>query len=191
MRIRPSSVKNPKSFRQLNQRTRFGLAVRMVHANGVLVRIGFQPYAGKVSPLNAAVSHALQHAITGEHPDVRVDFSKVMLSHGELAGVENLQAVAVAPASLHLQWTDNSDEPGARAGDRLMVSLLDAEELRSSVHYAVATRSDAETTLKVPLGWAGRSVHVYAFFLSELALNSSVTRKQVSDTAWAGSLVLE
>lgn len=163
----------------------------MVHANSVLVRIGFQPYAGKVSPLNAAVSYNLQNAITGEYPDVRVDFSRVMLSRGELAKVRNLQAVAVAPATLHLQWDDNSDEPGARAGDRLMVSLLDAEEFQSGVHYAVALRSAAEASITVPLSWAGKTVHVYAFFLSELALNSSVNRKQVSDTVWAGSLVLE
>jgi len=190
MRIRPASVSNPNTERQLNQRSRFGMAVRLVQANRELVKIGFRPWANGMSAQNAAVSYNLTNALTGVHPDVSIDFSRVMISRGQLAGVRNLTSAFTAPDTLTLQWDDNSAQPNAQAGDMLMVSLFDEEFSIAGIYPVAATRADTTAQLIIPEGWAGRSVQLLAFFLAANAVGTAENKQQVSDTSWGGVVAL-
>lgn len=190
MRIRPASVSNPKTGKQLNQRSRFGMAVKLVHANGELVKPGFGPLANGMSAYNAAVSYNLAHAFTGEYPDVSIDYAQVMLSKGELAPVSNLTPVFTAPNLLTLNWDNNSTTLHARTDDRLMVSLYDAESGIAGIYPLAAAREDGSAELQTPEGWNGRNVQVFAFFLALAAIGGNTTKTQVSDTAWGGTVLL-
>lgn len=191
MRIMPASVSNPKTGKQLNQRSRFGMAVKLVHAHGELVRTGFRPWAIGMSAHNAAVSYNLAHAFTGEYPDVSIDFSRVLISKGDLASVRNLTAASTSPDLLTLNWDDNSAQSGARGTDRLMASLFDAESGTAALYPLAATRADAAAELSIPYGWSGRSVQVLAFFISEGGVGGTDSKQLVSDSVWGGNIQLD
>jgi len=57
------------SFAQINQRLRFALAMNWLNPLLALINIGYQQIKIKKTPLNAAVSYHLKHAIRAEGPD--------------------------------------------------------------------------------------------------------------------------
>ena len=72
-----------------------------------------------------------------------------------------------------------------------MVSIYDPDSGRAQIFISCAIRSAATVTLILPAEWAGRSVEVLTFFLSEEGVASAQARSLVSDTTYAGNLLLE
>ena len=191
MKIRPASVANPNTPRQRDQRSRFGLMARFLNAQRRLIRIGFRPFAVHMTSLNAALSHNIAVAITGDYPDYLIDYSKVMLSKGDLPVMSQPVLSYADPFMVSLAWTDNSDSLGAHASDKLHLSLYYPETGKSLGFIACASRSDAHFAAVIPAEWAGRQVEVFAFFLAESGVGSAEVSSQLSDTLYAGSLTLQ
>lgn len=190
MRVRPASVTNPNTDKQRAQRSRFGLVNRFCASHGELVKIGFRPQAGKQSAFNVAASYNLRNAVVGDHPDVQLRFADLKVSMGLLPGLEGLSLTQTAADLLQLSWTDNSSKALASSGDLLMVGLFDPVK-ESGLNFSnAATRADAQATLEIPADWQGRSVELYAFFLSVAALGGVASKEQVSDSLHGGSLAL-
>lgn len=190
MKIRPASVANPNTRRQRDQRSRFGLMARFLNAQRRLVRIGFRPYAVKMTPVNAAMSYNIAAALTGDYPDYSINYSKVLLSRGDLPGMTAPVLSFVDPLTVTLAWTDNSSAEGAHATDKLHVSIYHAETNKSLGFIACAERSDALCSLTIPAEWSARHVEVFTFFLAESGVGATEISAQLSDTAYAGSLEL-
>lgn len=191
MKIRPASVANPNTVRQQDQRSRFGLLMRFLSAQSRLIQIGFRPYAVKMTSINAALSYNIAAAITGEFPDYLIDYSKVLLSKGDLPAMSQAVLSYTDPVSVKLAWTDNSSYQGAHASDLLNVSVYDPISNKALSFVSCATRTDATITLALPAEWTGLSVEVFAFFLSEEGVASANAKSLISDTLYAGSIVLE
>jgi len=191
MKIRPTSVTNPNTVRQQDQRSRFGLMMRFLSPQRRLVQIGFRPYAVHMTSFNAAMSYNLAAAIEGVFPDFGINYNMVMLSRGDLPALTQPVLAFIGPASVKLSWNDNSNSEGAKASDKLMVSIYDADSGRAQVFISCAIRGDATATLALPAEWAGRSVEVLTFFLSEEGVASAQARSLISDTTYAGNLLLE
>ena len=190
MRIRPASVSNPKTGRQQLQRGKFGLVVRFIQAHTPLVKSGFKPWATGITPYNAAVSYNLANAITGELPDLSIDFQKVMISRGDLPPAANLTASAPAPGALLLEWTGTTQLNGARPDDKLMVSVYNESDNVSLAYTSVAERSTGTAELEIPGEWAGKTVQVLVFLLTANAIGAVDSKSQVSNTVWAGAVEL-
>jgi hypothetical protein len=116
-------MSNPNTERQQQQRGKFGLIVRFIHAHNSLVKSGFKPWSNGLTPYNAAVSYNLANAVTGEHPNISIAFDKVLISRGDLPPVSNLTATSTTPGALNLGWTGTTQLSGARPDDKLMVSV--------------------------------------------------------------------
>lgn len=191
MKIRPASVANPNTRRQRSQRGRFGLMARFLNAQRRLVKIGFRPYAVHMTPVNAAMSYNMAAALTGEHPNYSINYNKVMLSKGDLPVMTQPVVSYVDPLTVSVSWLDNSSNGGAHATDKLHVSLYHAETNKALGFISCAMRGDKQCLLPIPFEWAGRTVEVFAFFLSESGVGSTEEVTQLSDTVYAGSLLLQ
>lgn len=190
MKIRPASVSNPNTEGQRNQRGRFGTVVRFLQAHNQLVRSGFRPWANGITTFNAAMSYNLANAITGELPDLRIDFPKAMISKGDLPGVSNLAATLPSAGTLRLEWTAETLLSGAAPTDKLMLSVYNEEEGKSLIYSSVASRSAGSAEIGLPSEWTGKIVQILVFLIADKAIGSVETRSEVSDTIWAGELQL-
>ena len=190
MRIRPASVSNPNTGRQQQQRGKFGMVVRFIQAHTPLVRSGFKPWANGLTPYNAAVSYNLANAIIGEVPNLSIDFSKVLISRGDLPLVSNLTSTAPAPGALLLEWSGSTLLKGARADDKLMVSVYNEADNVSLAYASVAERSTGTAELDIPTEWAGKTVEVLVFLIAADAIGGVETKSQVSNTVWGGQVEL-
>jgi len=190
MKIRPATVSNPNTERQQNQRGRFGLVVRFLQANNSLVKSGFRPWANGITAFNAAMSYNLANAVTGVHPDLSIDYTRAMISRGDLPGVSNLAASTPTPGSLTLEWTSTTLLNGAQPTDKLMLSIYNEDENQSLIYSSVASRSEGTVQLEMPSEWTGRMVQILVFLIAEEAIGSIETKQQVSNTIWGGSIEL-
>lgn len=84
MRIRPTSVANPKTDAQLDHRMRFTVTLRFLQPLTQFLKIGFKNYAVKMTPFNNAMSYNFRNAIQGTYPNFTIDYPNAMVSRGQL-----------------------------------------------------------------------------------------------------------
>ena len=190
MRIRAASIKNPNTERQQAQRQRFGLVGRFLQAHRYLINIGFKAYSPGITAGNAAMSYNLANAISGEFPEQAVDMTKVQISRGTLAPLTAPEITSSSPATLEVAWSNNSGMSNANETDHLSVSCYDADSGEAVYFLNCASRADGNVTLSLPAEWSGRSLQVLAFFNSLKNPSDTVSREMVSNTGYAGSVVL-
>lgn len=191
VRSRPTSVFNPNTEQQQQQRGKFGLVMGFIRVHKQLVKIGFKPWAKGMSAYNAAMSYNLANAVVGEVPNLSINFEKALISRGDLLPVANLRARATAPGTLLLEWqADRPMTSHATAADTLMVAVYSETDKVTFSCDSGAERSAGSAKLQVPGEYAGKTVQVFAFFIAAKAYGAVETKKQVSNSVWAGSVEL-
>jgi hypothetical protein len=190
LRILPASVANPKTTKQLNQRTKFLRVIRFLQPLNEFVRIGFKAYAIKMSAFNAAMSYNFHHAIAGSYPDYEIDYGNARLARGQLTGGMNAGCASPEPAKISITWDDNTGQGSAQSGDNVMVVVYNPISGESAMALDAATRTAATAELMVPASWSGDEVHCYLSFSLLESLISSGGKKSISDSLYCGAVVV-
>lgn len=190
MKIRPAVVSNPNTENQQKQRARFSLVGRFTQAHRNEIRIGFRAYGKDMTSSNAAMSYNLSNAVTGEFPDLSIDFSKARISMGNLAPITGVSIVSDSPALVTLNWLDNSHAGNASESDQLIVSFTDQATGEVVYFPACASRSQATASITLPAEWSGRTAEVLLFLISLDGKTASSSRELVSNTVYAGSVAI-
>ena len=128
MRIKPSNVANPRTQGQVDQRTKFSNVLNFLQPMTEFLRVGYKLYANKMTQFNSAMSYQLQNAITGVYPDFSIDYTKVLVSKGALLRAEATTGVSTEAGVVQLSWTDNSASGGAKATDKALIMLYNADK---------------------------------------------------------------
>ncbi|WP_283643287.1 DUF6266 family protein [Croceibacter atlanticus] len=166
IRIKPSSVANPRTVGQVNQRTKFSSVLEFLQPNKDFIRLGYKNYAVKRTEFNSAMSYLLSNAITGIAPDFTVDYSKALLSRGSLSGVLNGTILTTIPGQVDFSWEDNSDEGNANTTDKAMVLVYNPSKKESIYILDGALRTAESQTVTIPNTYAGDTVELFMAFIS-------------------------
>ena len=180
LRIKPSSVANPRTVGQVNQRNKFSATIQFLQPNKEFLNVGFKSYAVKKTAFNAAMSYTLGNAITGVAPDFTVDYSLALLSRGSLSNVANGVVDVSVPEVVSFTWSDNSLEGNANATDKSMLLIYNPIKKESITILDGANRSIGSEVVSVPVSYAGDTLHMYMAFIS-------LDGKQVSNSVYLGS----
>lgn len=158
-------VSNRNTERQQQQRLRFGMVARLVQANRNAIRVGFSAYTRDMTIRNVAMSYNVTIAVEGDFPEMRIDYTKVRVSMGDLQPLSEVIVTSDTAVSLVLAWADNSQMANAGATDQLMVSINDP--IFGEVAYipACATRNQQSVELSLPAFWNGSNVEVLLFLV--------------------------
>jgi len=167
IRIKPTSVANPRTEGQVNQRTKFKEALSFLQPNKEFINVGFKNFAIKKSAFNAAMSETLATGITGVAPDFTVDYENVLLSKGALPGVLDPVASYSTPSQVNFTWTDNSTGINASITDKALLLVYNPLKKESVTNFVGAVREDGSFSLAVPSNFAGDLLHTYIAFISE------------------------
>ena len=168
MRGQAQHVKNPRSAGQLNQRSKFNLALNFLQPNVPYIRIGYKSQAVKQTEFNAAMSYIVKNAITGTYPNYALDYTKVMVSKGGLTQVTDAAASWAAETSkLTITWTDNSGVGTALATDKAMPFVYNKDKNETIYNTEGATRTTHTMDITVPSNWMRDKVEVYLGMVSE------------------------
>jgi hypothetical protein len=175
MRSLPKKSSREASEKQLAQRARFSLTARFLRPMGTLL----SKYFGQLEQENPryalAMSYHMKYAVAGAYPDFHLDFAKVIITKGELPGLQGCTITAQAGTVLDWEWTDNSGQSQAKDTDALLAVAYNAE--KQQFHFVqTAKRGSASFNMPLPEHWAGDTVHCWGSFLSadgSLFANSS------------------
>lgn len=187
LRILPASVANPKTPKQMDQRTKFMKVISFLQPLTDVIRIGFKAYATKMTAFNAAMSYNFKHSITGSYPDYAIDFSKALLSRGNLSSALNPVVSSDMAAQLSFGWDDNSGDGNALSTDKVMVIAVNPLKEKAIYVLEAASRADGSANLTVPATWSGDTVHCFICMTVLDALINSGNKKAISNSVYAGS----
>lgn len=183
LRIKPSSVANPKTPDQVDQRTKFVTVLRFLQPMTEFLKTGFKKYASGMTQFNSAMSYNLKNAITGTYPNYSIDYPNALVSRGNLAGGENGAAASTNPSEVDVSWDDNSGSGGAQATDKALIVILNQTKGEAVYTTAGAARSATAETLNVPSNFTGDDVEVFLGFISE-------DGTKVSNSSYLGSVTV-
>ena len=184
MRGQAQHVKNPRSAGQLNQRSKFSLALSFLQPVVPYIRIGYKSQAAKQTEFNAAMSYTIKNAITGSYPSYALDFTKIVVSKGGLTQVTGATASWNNNSNeVKIDWTDNSGVGNALATDKAMPFIYNKAKGETIYDTAGATRATHTQSLTVPNDWEGDKVEVYLGMVSE-------DGKEVADSIYLGEVTL-
>lgn len=183
LRIKPSSVANPKTEGQVDQRSKFSTVLRFLQPMTDFVRVGFKLYANRMTQFNAAMSYNLHNGVTGAYPNYSIDYANALVSRGNLTGVSNGASSSPAPATVDITWTDNSGSGGAMVTDQSLILIYNPSKKESISTTAGPARSTGTESIALPPEYTGDNVEVFLGFVSE-------DGSKVSNSSYLGSVLV-
>lgn len=130
------------------------------------LRTGYKLFTAKQTAFNAAMSQVLTNAITGEAPDVTIDYAKAQVSAGTLSPAVN-GAFTYDNGEITLTWDDNSGSGSAKATDKSMYVILNPAQSDAVYETSGAARSIKKQVADLPAEWVGDTVQIYLSFITE------------------------
>ena len=166
IRIKPTSVANPRTEGQVNQRNKFTATLEFLQPNKDFINVGYKSFAIKQTAFNAAMSYVLNNAIIGVSPDFSVDYSSALLSKGILSKALNPTADLTTAGQVSFSWDDNSTENNAKRTDKAMLLVYNPIKNESTYQLAGAERITGTDVLVIPNTYAGDTVELFMAFVS-------------------------
>ncbi len=181
LRIKPTSVANPRTEGQVNQRTKFSTVLSFLQPMTDFLRVGFKQYASGMTQFNAAMSYNLNNAVIGTLPNFSVDYPNALVSRGNLTTPANGVAVSTTAAELDITWSDNSANGSALATDKALIVALNSTRGEAVFTTAGPERSIGVANLVLPSDYSGENLEVFLGFVS-------ADGTKVSNSVYLGSV---
>ena len=182
VRSRPVKRTKPFSRAELAQQARFRLMSAFLSNSMTLLNITFKNIAIRMTGFNKAYSYNVKNAITGQFPNLTIDYSMVLMSRGDLPGTESVRFISPESGLLEFNWADNSGKGLARETDKVFIAIHSEKNMNWIHKINVANRNAGAVKLNIPQ-FKGERVHGYLGFISE-------DEKEVSDSRYLGALDL-
>ncbi len=178
IRSLPVKVRDPKTKRQIRQRSRFSVTMDFLKTITPFLRIGFQSHAnGRMTAFNAAMSYNMKFGVKGAQQDLLLDYPNVVVSHGELSAASDVDA-EIVEGELRVKWGVDL-QGNARADNIAMVVAHNPVNRQSVYDVSMGKRISGKADLLLPPGWKGDVVETYLSFRSSDGV-------LVSDSVYAG-----
>lgn len=145
-----TSVANPNTPKQQDQRTKFSTVLNFLKPLTSLLAIGFKNYANGVTGFNVAMSYNVKNAISGTYQAFTMNYPVAQISRGNLTGASGAAVASTVAANVVFTWQNNAGTGNTLATDTaILVTFFPT--LNEAV-YKVTTiaRSAATATLTVP-----------------------------------------
>ncbi len=190
LRIKPAAVTNPNTELQSAQRLKFSVLLKFLQPVIEVIRIGFKAYAVKMSAFNAAFSYNYHETVIGSYPSFSVDYSKALLSRGNLPGAMDAACSSSETGKVMITWASNTGSSLARDDDNALVVIFNPTGNQAVYLLNAGERVNEQAEINVPASFSGQSVHCYLSFMSIGAAFSGQVKNSVSNSSYAGSVVV-
>ncbi|WP_316839314.1 DUF6266 family protein [Pedobacter gandavensis] len=170
------------SLKQLANRQGMSVTMDLVTALADFINVSFKLEAeGTVrNAYNLATSYNKKQALTGEYPNIKVDYSKVVLSYGSLEMAADMK-VSKGEDGINLSWDTNVLRNGDN-DDILMLAVRHPTSTRASTFLNAARRSDGSCFIPIhEERMIDEQMEVYVCF-------KSANEKLISDSFYVGNL---
>lgn len=168
--IMTSTSNSPK---QAVQRSRFKVAMQNLSPLSQVFKVGFAGVAKEgATPFNAGFSYNMSNAMTFENEAYEVDWSRVMVSRGQLPNVTAAKLTTMEDGGSILSWKADNGAEGASEDDQVCVVVVDTANRAVALHTS-AKRGDEGLRLDIE---RDREWAIYVFTMK--------VDGKVSDSVW-------
>jgi hypothetical protein len=170
---------------------RFKIAKGFASDVDEFISVGYQlDVAGTTRiPENAATSQLINEAMIGVYPEIKLDYSKVKLSKGQLPAPVNA-AVKLENGILKFTWDVDPDCDYKLNRDQVMLLAYKPANRNSNFLLSGARRNEGAEELKVSIRATNQGsshkdefIEVYMAFISD-------DRKSISDSVYVGRVTV-
>lgn len=183
MRSLPRRTNRPPTDKQKAQRMKMALAIGFLSPISELVNIGFSSEAIKTSGFNVATSSFISNAITGTYPHLDVDYSRVLISSGNLTGPWNTTISSTLPGMVTISWTDNSGSGTAKSTDTAVILVFNRTKAKYYYKMPGKQRNSKQDIISFPPNYSGDTLEIWITFIS-------ATNKNISTSIHAGNITV-
>lgn len=190
LRVLPASVSNANTPAQITQRSKFAVVMNFLQPLTEYLRIGFKGQAVKQTAFNAAMSYNFHNALTGEFPDIAIDYEKAAVSAGNLPGAVNPACTSDEAAKVSITWEPNTGQ-GQAGDDDVAMAVVYCPALKEAIYTLNAgIRSDASCSINLPSNFSGNDVHCYVSFMVLESVLGGQSKNAMSNSSYAGMLTV-
>lgn len=151
---------------QQAQRSKFAMTTEFLSGVQPVIKRYFGNDTGLKTRRNQAMSYLMKEAIVFNDPNYEWDYTKVLISKGDLLGINNGAVTAGTGQNLDFSWTDNSGQGEAQVTDKLVVVVYEPTSKATVYSLNAASRDDESATVQLPSFLSGLEVQVWATFVS-------------------------
>jgi hypothetical protein len=152
---------------QIDQRERFSTVVAFLTPIKDVVSAYYGKQQGDKSAYNLATGYHIREALTPDPIEgYLINYLKVLISKGDLRGINNATATPDAGQQVTISWSDNSGQGNASATDQLVVVAYSPGLDLFEVANPAGTRDLTTVQLPLPAYWATQEVQLWATFVT-------------------------
>jgi hypothetical protein len=166
---------------QLQQQAKFKIAAQFVYTMKELLAFSFGRFANTMTGVNSALSYNLKNAVAGDYPDFSIDYSKALVSRGDLVNEGQVSASA-GTDQVVFTWTDTAGEGSSSASDRAVLVVYCEALKKAAYTVSEVSRSAGSATIQVPR-FKGQVVQTWLAF-------KQAKGSEVSDSRYTGELTI-
>ncbi|WP_207423342.1 DUF6266 family protein [Desertivirga brevis] len=178
----PKKRKTEPSNDEAANRSKFGFTQSWLNHVGYFPSIGFANFSPTKTWQNMMMSWNLKNAVTGDAPNFKIDYSKVLLSDGPLQEATNPKIAVTAEGEFMLSW-ENIYRRKAKPTDELLFTAICPLSLDSFFSAGQSDRADGKFKASIPGCLKGCNVEVFMAFCSR-------DRKIASRSQYLGNIAL-
>jgi len=164
MRGLPQRTNYVPSEKQEEQRQKFKTVIGFLSPIVNVLSLYFGNAQGDKSRANLATSYHLKNAVKSTALGMVMDYEKVLISKGDLRGIDAGTLTAGTGQTLDLGWLNNSGQGKATSTDTLLVVVYAPDLNLFYTNLSVATRDATTATVNLPNFMASFEVEVWASF---------------------------
>jgi hypothetical protein len=161
LRSLPKRVRRIPTPQQEAQRLRFSFVSAFLTPFYPVLRRFYGGNTTTQTRINHAMSYHLRDAVIENGGLYEMDYAKVVMTKGDLTGLENPQVTAAVGATLNFTWVDNSGQGQAKADDQLVISLFEETTKTSLYTLYGGDRSLESASFNVPETLIGLDIQVW------------------------------
>jgi hypothetical protein len=169
---------NPNTAGQKNQRGKFGFVVKELNCMRKLFTVTFGGQYG----INRAVSLAMKTCVSGEFPDIKIDYSQLQISIGNISVPISQNINNFKNNTFKLEWS-YAELLNENHDDNLCIVLLNVTKKQMVHNQNIALRSSRNIEITIPEYWSESEIHAWLYF-------SSPNNSNFSDCKYLGLITV-
>jgi len=179
---KPAPSDKPFTPKQLSAQQDTALAVGFIKPIKTFIETSFE-LQGKLEKRNAnntLFSLIRLSCLTGVYPERKVDFSKILVSKGEMPVPENA-AVSLNEFGVLFTWDSEAKAPGIHYSDRVMLMAYLPDLKQAKFELSGAQRNEGSDLLSLSGIAHGYTTEIFISFMAD-------DRKSISNSVYLGQL---
>jgi len=172
IRTIPRKRKGPGKPAQIEQRVKFGMAVKFLKPLAPFMNRIHGKCFKNMSGYNKLCSLNMKQIITGAWPDFRIDYRQVKLTVGHLPRAVNATIALEKKSRIAVQWEAGLYHDHALPTDQLYLAFFEEESKKWKVLENIATRKDDRIVMDM-VEYRCCRLQFYTGFISENGIRVS------------------